>query len=518
MGKPSNALKLTTFKGFLKDMDPFDEDGLSRARQLVRNTTPKSRPQKPKPMGGGPAPRKYANARGRSSIRNAVPGQQRCSVRVSYVANGSAGHWRQHGIYLERDGAQREGGKGQGFALNLDSVPVGRTLDAWQHEADERLFKLILSPEFGSKVDLREFTREFMQSLEQDLDTKLQWVAIDHHNTDYPHVHVCLRGIDEDGNPLAIHPAYIKEGMRMRAQEWLTAELGYRSEQDQQESREREIVQQRLTGLDRELVKLARKHPEQEIVFSPSPNPKVWLREKHLRARLQVLEEMGLATRTGLLHDELSWRLAESFEEALKKLSRAKDKQKALAQHQEFVLDKHAKLKSYRMKEGQFLAGRVLGTGIDESSDKLYVLVEGEDGAIHYILHDYKAGAEVPLKPGDIALLEGMLGDDGQLGLSVIVVEDIPEDVLDKLIRARLRKADDLEEPGELDTFSNRVKRKLQDRRQSLMTLGIFTQMRQQARSTRAKRKVKARQVAADGKAHDIEHEVDAGHEDHHTL
>ena len=29
--------------------------------------------------------------------------------------------------------------------------------------------------------------------MERDLGTRLEWVAFDHHNTAYPHVHVAIR-------------------------------------------------------------------------------------------------------------------------------------------------------------------------------------------------------------------------------------------------------------------------------------------------------------------------------------
>ena len=42
--------------------------------------------------------------------------------------------------------------------------------------------------------DLRAFTRELMADAERDLGTKLDWVAVDHWNTDNPHIHVLVRG------------------------------------------------------------------------------------------------------------------------------------------------------------------------------------------------------------------------------------------------------------------------------------------------------------------------------------
>ncbi len=76
---------------------------------------------------------------------------------------------------------------------------TAKTLDGWQKAGDQRLFRLIISPENGANMDMRKLTEETMKRLEKQLDTKLQWTAAIHTNTDHPHVHVALRGVTEDG-------------------------------------------------------------------------------------------------------------------------------------------------------------------------------------------------------------------------------------------------------------------------------------------------------------------------------
>jgi hypothetical protein len=44
--------------------------------------------------------------------------------------------------------------------------------------------------------------RELMQQMEADLGTKLDWIAVGHHNTGHPHTHILLRGVTEDGKTL----------------------------------------------------------------------------------------------------------------------------------------------------------------------------------------------------------------------------------------------------------------------------------------------------------------------------
>src|SRR3546814_5753188 len=52
-------------------------------------------------------------------------------------------------------------------------------------EEDRHHFRFIVSPEdAGDMADLRAFTRELMDDVARDLGTDLDWVAVDHWNTD----------------------------------------------------------------------------------------------------------------------------------------------------------------------------------------------------------------------------------------------------------------------------------------------------------------------------------------------
>ncbi|MFX9915842.1 type VI secretion protein, partial [Acinetobacter baumannii] len=84
----------------------------------------------------------------------------------------------------------------------------------------------------GELTDVRAFTRELMTDVAKDLGTRLDWVAVDHWNTDNPHIHILVRGKADDGRDLIIDKDYIREGMRGRAEERVTIELGPRSERE----------------------------------------------------------------------------------------------------------------------------------------------------------------------------------------------------------------------------------------------------------------------------------------------
>ena len=121
-------------------------------------------------------------------------------------------------------------------------------------EDDRHHFRFTVSPEDAAEMaDLRAFTRELMADAERDLGTKLDWVAVDHWNTDNPHIHVLVRGRADDGADLVISRDYIKQGFRDRAAERVTLELGPRSEQEIRTGLEKEVEAERWTSLDRSL-------------------------------------------------------------------------------------------------------------------------------------------------------------------------------------------------------------------------------------------------------------------------
>lgn len=51
-----------------------------------------------------------------------------------------------------------------------------------------------------------------MAQAERDLGTELDWIAVDHWNTDNPHIHVLVRGKADDGKDLVISRDYISRG------------------------------------------------------------------------------------------------------------------------------------------------------------------------------------------------------------------------------------------------------------------------------------------------------------------
>src|SRR3546814_5105128 len=92
---------------------------------------------------------------------------------------------------------------------------------------DRHHFRFIVSPEDCSELaDVRAFTRDLVATMERDLGTRLEWVAVDHWNTDNPHVHLLVRGKGDDGHNLVIEKDYSRTWMRDRAARQDPAGLG----------------------------------------------------------------------------------------------------------------------------------------------------------------------------------------------------------------------------------------------------------------------------------------------------
>lgn len=157
-----------------------------------------------------------------------------------------------HLSYLKREGVARDGEKARLF--DADSDRADDAAFAERCDGDRHHFRFIISPEDASEMtDLRAFTRDLAHQMEADLGTRLDWVAVDHWNTDNPHVHLLLRGVDDNGRDLVISRDYISRGLRARAEELVSIELGSKPEHEIRSALEREVSAERSTRLDAEI-------------------------------------------------------------------------------------------------------------------------------------------------------------------------------------------------------------------------------------------------------------------------
>ncbi len=278
---------------------------------------------------------------------------------------------------------------------------------------DRHQFRFIVSAEDGVELsDPRATIRDLMKEMEADLGTRLDWIAVDHHNTGHPHTHIIVRGVIDDGKTLNIAGNYIAYGIRERASEVVTRELGRQTEQEVSRSLEREIDADRFTRLDRMLIadqrsrnEFADLRPDRDMLDSLRQNRALLIQ------RARKLERMGLATEV----EPGRWTVSPRAEPALRELGERGDIIKTMhrALEREGLADTRpiAGYVLHREKMTEPIVGRVLdkGLGDDEMGERVRLVIDGVDGRVHHLEMD-------PARAEDIRRGMIVAADSGQAG------------------------------------------------------------------------------------------------------
>ncbi len=304
-------------------------------------------------------------------------------VKTRVVRHGPKGApLAAHLSYLRRDGVTRDGAPGKMFDAAGDAADARAFAERCQ--GDRHHFRFIVSPDDAMQLsDLRAFTRDLMAQASRDLGTKIDWVAIDHWNTEHPHIHVLARGRADDGNDLVISRDYISRGFRARAAQLVNLELGPRSEQEILRGLERQIDADRWTPLDQALAREAARH-DGIVDLRPGVYQAMDVERTMLVARARKLERLGLAAPLG----PGQWIIAEEAEGVLRALGERGDIIKRIHRGlfergveraaTEFVLDAETR--------GDPIVGRLLSRGLDdELKASAFAVIDGIDGRAHHV-------------------------------------------------------------------------------------------------------------------------------------
>ena len=216
-----------------------------------------------------------------------------------------------------------------------------------------------------------------MSQVEKDTGRPLIWAAVNHYNTDNPHVHIVIRGVDRDGDDLRIDGRYIGREMRWRAQEILTRELGPRSELDLTQERSADITREAFTPIDRMLAGYLSQQgtlTSARLAGAPSAERAACL------GRLDTLEQLQLAHR----EPAGAWRLQSGWEAALADMGSYAEALERLARIVPAHLDQRRVLKAGRPFET--IEGVVRGMGLhDEQGGAMFIAVTTPTGAAYYV-------------------------------------------------------------------------------------------------------------------------------------
>jgi type IV secretory pathway VirD2 relaxase len=311
-------------------------------------------------------------------------------VRLKVSSRAADAHLR----YLERDGTTRDGERGRLYGAETDAAD-GKAFTERGRE-DRHQFRFIIAPEEGHRLsDLRAFTRDVMGQTEEDLGTRLDWVAIDHFNTGHPHSHIIIRGRDDQGKDLIIAQDYITDGVRLRAQERTTLELGPETDLELRAKLKAEVSAERFTRIDRAMLA----EVENGVLdLRPEAGQVRGDFDRSLRiGRLQTLERYGLAKET----EPGMWTLSDRLEPTMRELGERGDIIKSInralaARGQQCspeVISLHGE------EVGTPIVGRLIDKPLaDELGDRIGVVIDGIDGRVHHVaLPDASVAEQAPI-------------------------------------------------------------------------------------------------------------------------
>jgi type IV secretory pathway VirD2 relaxase len=320
-------------------------------------------------------------AQGTVSASRRADGQRRVVIkaRIVRIKAGDTSAVRAHLRYVQRDGVTREGNPGELYDKDHDRADAKAFAE--RGEGDRHQFRFIVAPEDSSELaDLKPFVRDLMRQMESDLGTRLDWVAADHFNTGHPHSHIVVRGKDDRGQDLVIARDYIAHGLRTRASELITRELGPESELDQLRKLEQEVSAERFTRLDHAILR-----DTNEGVLSLVTKPERDPRQHALRmGRLRTLERMSLAEETA----PGAWRIEVNIEPILRRMGERGDIIKTMHRDLKAAGLDHAAADQviFDPQRDGHVVGRLVAEGFsNELRERRYAIVDGVDGRTHYV-------------------------------------------------------------------------------------------------------------------------------------
>ena len=342
-------------------------------------------------------------------------------VKARFLRHATArGKLASHLGYLRREGVTRDGEKARLFGPDTENADPNAFAERC---ADDRHhFRFIVSPDDALEMaDLKGFTRDLMAQAEKDLGATLDWVAVDHWNTEHPHIHIIVRGRTDDGQDLVIDRDYIKQGLRDRAQNLITQELGPRTDQEIRRTLERQIDRERWTDLDRQLARDAYRTGVIDVAPHADRQPDEFHALKV--GRLRKLESLGLADQVG----SGQWALSENAEATLRELGERGD----------IIKRMHRSLAERGIERGTAsyvlasesldvpVIGRLVDRGLDdELKGTAYAVVDGVDGRTHHIkLPDLDAAGDSA--PGSIVELRKFDDAQGRRRVALAVRSDL---------------------------------------------------------------------------------------------
>ena len=337
--------------------------------------------------------------------------RQRVVFKSSYV---SPAKLRRHISYLERESASVDGKKPELFTENGKDIP-NQPMDN-----EPRTYRFILSPENGDRLDMKRFTREFMEHYENE-SGKLNWFAAVHYNTVHPHAHIVVRGVNQEGKQFLLSRGLLNTQARELGCELATHHLGFRSRQEIVDQISSDLVSTRFTGIDRSIFN--------NLSRSGRAVPLTQIQQK----RLEFLDrELHLAHKVSANTFQLDSRWKRTLEYNGRKHDIINTIETDLSPHlKKAWKDQTAAKPLHIYRDSWSIEGKVFSNGIDEGKDRPFGVIEAKNAFYYFSssrneLADFKVGSEVKLDHGKLSSLtaqhsraaaieKGVLDDQGNM-------------------------------------------------------------------------------------------------------
>lgn len=316
-------------------------------------------------------------------------------VKSRYINNDGASFKKKikdYIAYISRDHAGKDHQKAELFSEEESKDLLHSTIENFYLSPHN--FRFIISPEDGDKIDLKEFTKNLINTIENDLNTKLNWVASCHYDTNDPHVHLVIDGRDKSGNKLLLTRDYISRGIRNRASSIVNNKLGLKTRNDVVEKLEFSVDKKHKIYLDN----VIKKNISDDVI-----NLRKLHREKFseinadlLKKRLSYLETIGFAKK----YNEYEWAIKENYIQSLQELNRTSLLIERLS-HNLSVDKEHCELVSPQFLPEKGYSGKIVSRGyVNEIDDKKFIVIKTREEKYLYIELE-KYSEKTPVKVGD---------------------------------------------------------------------------------------------------------------------
>lgn len=305
---------------------------------------------------------------------------RRVVVKASYILSkneNARARIRHHLNYAGRNTLDEVKNTSELYAGVEQAISIKDKLDGFEKAL--HMFNIIISPEDGDKIDLKDFTRDLVCTVEKDLRAKLDWVAGNHFDTNEPHVHLLIKGLDDNGKRLLMTRDYISRGLRVRASQVINKKLGLRSLDEVVAALKLEVAKAKKCVLDDIIIKnIAHGSISLDKLSSDVLDD---LPKYLVQKRLEFLESKELAHKTG----NNDWQVKEGFVSELKNIERSSSIIEKLSGGLK-VEKRDCEILSVQNLQDRTIKGHVVERGyVDELTEKQYVLIKSKEKNFIYV-------------------------------------------------------------------------------------------------------------------------------------